>query len=47
MLALHQVISELGLLLDEAAIKAHILTGHDCLSKVGTKRMALAYDPVQ
>ena len=32
--------------LHQAVIKAHILTGDDCMSKVGTKHAAMTCDPV-
>ena len=47
MLPLHQAVSNLGAPLAKTVIKAHILTGDDCMSKVGTKHAALASDPVQ
>jgi hypothetical protein len=47
MLPLHQAVSQLGASLAKTVIKAHILTGDDCMSKVGTKHAAMACDPVQ
>ncbi|KAH3723702.1 hypothetical protein DPMN_049496 [Dreissena polymorpha] len=47
MLPLHQAISLLGTPLAKTMIKAHILTGDDCMSKVGTKNAAVTSDPVQ
>ena len=47
MLPLHQAVSQLGAPLAKAVIKAHILTGDDCISKVGTKHAAMTFDPVQ
>lgn len=47
MLPLHQVVSQLGAPLAKTVIKAHILTGDDCMSKVGTKHAAMVCDPVQ
>ncbi|KAH3786936.1 hypothetical protein DPMN_165054 [Dreissena polymorpha] len=47
MLPLHQAIFRLGTLLAKTMIKAHILTGEDCMSKVGTKHAAVTSDPVQ
>ena len=47
MLPLHQAISRLGTPLAKAMIKAHILTGDYCMSKVGTKHAAVTSDPVQ
>ena len=45
-LPLHRVIAQLGTPLAKTMIKAHILTGDDCMSKVGTKHAAVASDPV-
>lgn len=47
MLPLHQAVSQLGSSLAKAVIKAHILTGDDCMSKVGSKHAAISCDPVQ
>ena len=47
MLPLHQAVSRLGTPLAKTVIKAHILTGDDCMSKVGTKHAAMASDPVE
>ena len=47
MLPLHQAASQLETPLAKTIIKAHILTGDDCMSKVGTKRAAITCDPVQ
>jgi hypothetical protein len=47
MLPLHQAISRLGTPLAKTMIKAHILTGDDCMSKVGTKHAAVTSDPIQ
>ena len=47
MLPLHQAVSNLGAPLAKTMIKAHILTGDDYMSKVGTKHAAMASDPVQ
>ena len=46
MLPLHTAVSQLGASLTKTVIKAHILTGDDCMSKVGTKHAAMASDPV-
>ena len=46
-LPLHQAVSQLGAPLANTVIKAHILTGDDCMSKVGTKHAAMTCDPVQ
>ena len=42
-LPLHQ----LGAPLAKAVVNVHILTGDDCISKLGTKHAALASDPVR
>ena len=47
MLPLRHISSKLEISLAKVVIKAHIITGHVCLSKVGTKHAALACDPVQ
>ena len=49
MLPLHQAVSHLGEPLAKTVIKikAHISTGDDCMSKVGTKHAAVVCDPVQ
>ncbi len=47
MLPLHQAVAQLGVPLAKAVIKAHVLTGDDCMSKVGTKHAAIVSDPVQ
>ena len=47
MLPLHQAVHQLGSALAKTVIKAHILTGDDCMSKVGPKHAAMACDPVQ
>ncbi|KAH3898335.1 hypothetical protein DPMN_022563 [Dreissena polymorpha] len=44
---LHQAISRLGSLQAKTMIKAHILTGDDCVNKVGTKHAAVTSDPEQ
>ena len=46
MLLLHQATSKLGAPLAKVVIKAHILTGDDCMCKVGTKDAALTCDPM-
>ena len=43
MVPLHQA----GTPLAKTVIKAHILTGDDCMSKVGTKHAAMVSEPVQ
>ncbi len=47
MLPLHDIVNQLGESLSNVVVKAHILTGNDCVSKVGTKRSALSCNPVQ
>lgn len=47
MLPIHQAVSVLGSSLAKTVIKAHILTGDDCMSKVGSKHAAMSCDPVQ
>ena len=47
MLPLQQAVSQLGAPLVKAVIKAHILTGDDCMRKVGTKHAAMTCEPVQ
>ena len=47
MLPLHQAACQLGSSLTRTVIKAPVLTGDDCMSKVGTKHAALVCDPVQ
>ena len=42
MIPIHQVCSHLGAPLSKVVMKAHILTGDDCMSKIGTKHGALA-----
>jgi len=43
MLPLHQAVSQLGEPRAKTVIKAHILTGEDCMSKVGTKYLFELY----
>ena len=47
MLPIHQAVSKLGSSLTKTVIKAHILIGNDCMSKVGSKHAAMSCDPVQ
>ena len=47
LLPLHQTVPQLGAPLAKTVIAAHILTGDDCLSKVGIKHAAMPCDPVQ
>ena len=41
MLPLQQAVSQLGAPLVKTVIKAHVLTGDDCMRKVGTKHAAI------
>lgn len=45
MLPQHQVVYDLGMSMAKTVIKAHILSGDDCMSKVGTKHAAVVSDP--
>ena len=45
MLPIHQVLTVLGEVKCKAILKAHILTGEDCLSKIGTKHAAIHFSP--
>ncbi|KAH3789797.1 hypothetical protein DPMN_167985 [Dreissena polymorpha] len=47
MLPLYRAISRLGTPLANTMVKAHILTGDECMSKVRTKHAAVTSDPVQ
>jgi hypothetical protein len=47
MLPVHQAVLKLGEPMAKTVIKAHILTGDDCMSKIGTKHAAIVSDPVQ
>ena len=47
MLLLHQAVTFLGAPLAKTVIKTHILTGNDCMSKVGMKHASLVSNPVQ
>ena len=47
MLPLQQAVSQIGAPVVNTVIKAHILTGDDCMRKVGTKHAAMTCDPVQ
>ncbi len=47
MIPLHQAVCKLGSSLAKTVTKAHVLTGDDCMSKVGSKHAAIACDPVQ
>ena len=47
MISLHDFVAHHRTLLSKTIIKAHILTGDDCMSKIGTKRAAITSDPVQ
>ncbi len=43
----HDVVSKYGVALAKTIINAYILTGDDCLCKVGTNHAAVGWDPVQ
>ena len=47
MLPLQQAVSQLGAPVVKTVIKAYILTGDDCMRKVGTKHAAMTCYPVQ
>ena len=47
MLPLHHAVTELKVLFAKSIIKAHILTGNDSISKIGTKHGAMVSDPVK
>ncbi len=47
MLPLHQAVSQLGAPFVKTVIQAHILTGDNCMSKVGTQHAAMTCNPVQ
>ena len=47
MIPLHDIAAHHGTPLSKTIIKAHILTGDDCMSKIGTKHAAITSDPVQ
>ena len=47
MLPIHQVLQSLGEVKSKTLLKAHILTGEDCMSKVGTKHAAIHFKPEQ
>ena len=47
MIPLHNVADKLGFDMSRIIIKAHILTGCDSMSKIGSKKASLACDPVQ
>ena len=46
-LPIHKMFDSLGYAMCKAVLKAHVLTGNDCLSKIGTKHAALNCDPVK
>ena len=46
-LLLQQAVSQLGAPVVKTVIKAQLLTGDDCMRKVGTKHAAMTCDPVQ
>ena len=45
MLPIHQVPAVIGAAKSKAILKAHILSGDDCMSKMGTKHAAILFDP--
>ena len=45
MLPIHQVPIAIGESKSKALTKAHILSGDDCMSKVGSKHAAVMFDP--
>ena len=47
MIPLHEAHSSMGTALSKSILKSYILTGNDCLSKVGTKHAAMTCNPVQ
>ena len=47
MLPIHQVLQSLGEVKSKTLLNAHILTGEDCMSKVGTKHAAIHFKPEQ
>ena len=47
MIPLHQAVTQLGAPLAKTLVKAHILTGDDCMSKIGSKHAAIFCDPVK
>ena len=46
MLPIHAISSHLGHAQSKTIVKAHILTGQDCISKIGTKHCALVTAPL-
>ena len=47
MILLHDIVAHYGMPLSKTIVKAHILTGGDCMRKIGTKHAAIVSDPVQ
>ena len=47
MLPIHEISTSMGLAESKIIIKAHILTGEDVMSEVGTKYAAIACDPAR
>ena len=45
MLPMHQIPKRIGYSRCKAIMKAHIMSGDDCMSKIGTKHAALHHDP--
>ena len=46
-LALHDFFHKKGAIMCKAVLKAHILTGEDCMSKIGTKLASVKYEPAR
>ena len=47
MLPIHEISTTMGPAQSKVMIKAHILTGEDIKSKVGTKHAAKVFDPAR
>ena len=45
MIPTHSIYHHLGDVRSRTVVKAHILTGQDCMSKIGTKHCALVCNP--
>ena len=45
MIPTHSIYHHLGDVRSRKLVKAHTLTGQDCMSKIGTKHCALACNP--
>jgi len=44
-LPLHELFQKKGEIFCKAVLKAHILTGEDCMSKIGTKNASMTWEP--